>query len=149
LENKKMNPGKDDPQFIGSKADPSRAEAVSDVEYARLAEELKTVVLLLLCEAAAGLAGKRFRIVKLACEGGLASLVVRTPRPAGIQGWIYFQIHRTFGPLLASERVFWMYAVQNPNGTAGKPGRLKDLTDSRVVAGIIDDFVALCEEHSA
>jgi hypothetical protein len=140
---------KDDPHFIASKADPSRAEAVSDTEYVRLAEDLRAIVLPLLCEAAGILAKKQFRIVKLKCERGLASLVVKAPRPANLQGWLYFQIHRTFGPLLSSERVFWMYAVQNPNGTAGKPGRLKDLTEGLVVGTVINDFVALCVKHAA
>jgi hypothetical protein len=57
-----------------------------------------------------------------------------------MHGWIHFQVHRTFGPLMSSERVFWMYLV----GEHGEPGRLHNLDDGTAVERIILNFEAAC-----
>lgn len=142
-----MSSPKKDPRFIASSKDPSRAEPVSDTEYARLAAELDLVVMPLLSSAAAQLAQYGFLITKLEQRGGLASFVVRNRHPNNLRGWIYFQIHRSFGPLLSPERVFWMYSVMDANvPVSGRPGRLQDLSDVAALRDIIDGFVKLCRD---
>lgn len=126
------------------KAQPASLEHLPDAEYGRLAEGLDRTVMPLLADAASRLVQKGFLITKLEHRDGLASLVVRNRRPNNMRGWIYFQIHRSFGPLLCSERVFWMYSVQHATPLSGKPGRLKDFSDAAAVSGIVENFVGLC-----
>ena len=132
------------PKFVASKSDPSRAEAVSDHEFERLIGGLKNVVMPGLSAAAAHLSNAGFSIVKLDRCAGLASLTVQR-RKAGVSAWLYFQIHRTFGPLLSSERVFWMYSVNGAYGSpAGRAGRLPDFGDAGLVKAVAVDFVLQC-----
>jgi hypothetical protein len=128
--------------FTGAKEDPSRAAALSDSEYERLLISLEVTVMPILARGSVKLREKGFTIVKLERRAALASLVVRC---RSVTAWLYFQVHRSFGPLLSSERVFWMYSVQNPDHPSdGKAGRMPDLTDNAAAAAIVDSFVALC-----
>jgi hypothetical protein len=69
---------------------------------------------------------KAFQITNIDVWGGLASLSVRHRR-ADIDAWLRFQVHTSFGPLLTSERIFWMHAVRcGESATSAEPGRSQD-----------------------
>lgn len=137
------------PVFTASKNDPARAAEISDKEYERHLSDLQTVVMPRLAEAAATLITLGFGIVKFERRGGLASLVIRNRR-ASVDGWIYVQIHRAFGPLLSSERIFWMFSVRRGNAPdQGKPGRLTDLTDREAIGAIVSEFIGIAQAGMA
>lgn len=128
--------------FLGSRIDPSRAADLSEAEYAQLIAGMDTNVMGALFAGASLLRGNGFAIVKLERRAGLASLVVRS---RSVSAWLYFQIHRTFAPLLSSERVFWLYAVgEERHSTDGKPGRMQDLNNVAAIREIVDRFAARC-----
>jgi hypothetical protein len=64
-----------------------------------------------------------FTVVRVERLGDMASLVIQRAEPQA-DAWLRFQIHRSFGPHLTGERVFWMYTVfDSRRRVAGKPGR--------------------------
>lgn len=100
----------------------------------------------IMAAACAELTAHRFSIVKCERRGGLASLVIKSRSPFKVRAWLYFRIHQSFGPLLTSERVFWMYSVMDTNGAEFcRPGRLQDLNDKAAAGAVINDFVATCK----
>src|SRR5436190_15445998 len=117
-----MSTPRENPDFKASKSDPSRAAEVSDAEYEEHMANLETVVMPCLARAAVALKRAGFSIVKLERRAGLASLIVRQ-RLLKVDGWLYFQIHRSFGPLMSGDRIFWMFSVRSGEQPEnGKPG---------------------------
>jgi hypothetical protein len=139
-----MSESQSDPYFVGSTSDPSRAEPVSPDEYRRLCEALETVVLPTLQDAATTLVASGFQVTKLEARDALAGLSVRHRR-VEIEAWLRFQVHGTFGPLLNSKRIFWMYTLRlDGNLEDGEPGRMRDLQDLELVEAIVNRFVQRC-----
>jgi hypothetical protein len=139
-----MSDARNDAFFVGSKSDPSRAEPLGSSEYNRLCAALETVVLPEFIRVATALIPAHYRITKADAWEALASLEVRH-RTENVDGWLRFQIHRSFGPLLSGEPVFWSFALRCDSRLATcESGRLSDL-DATVTAPIADRFLQRCQ----
>jgi len=134
------------PGFIATTEDTDCAAQVNEPEFSHLVRGLDKVVMPALRQATHKLHGCDFKPLQIDRKAGLASVVVQRDDPMA-HAWLYFQIHRSLGPCADGECVFWMYAIHHPAGTtAGRPGRLANLEESREVEEIVAAFVQACAE---
>ena len=108
---------------------------------------LDDVVMPALWKATRELHSSGFRPGLVSRTGGIATLEVRRDSPEA-DAWLCFQLPQNAAQGLAGECAFWMYGIHHPGGmTAGKPGRLENLTDGAAVDEIVAAFIQAC--HAA